>query len=71
MTSVKDANITINYNPKYLEYERLKDLKTTLLKAEIRDNPEDGYLKYVYGIELINVKNYHEGIRQFEEARKK
>lgn len=71
MTSVQDANITINYNSKYLEYERLKAQKTTLLKAELNDNPEDGYLNYVYGIELLNGKKYQESIIQFEEARKK
>lgn len=71
ITSVKDANVIINFNPNFLKYNQNKKLRTSLLKTVIKENPEDGYLNYVYGIDLINNNKYYEGINQFEIAQKK
>ncbi|OEF98891.1 hypothetical protein BHF71_02895 [Vulcanibacillus modesticaldus] len=68
ITNIKDVEITIIHQPdpdKYLQRQRMK---IELLKKDIKLNPTDSYLRYTYGIELLNNNQIEEAIKQFQEA---
>ncbi|MFZ7103242.1 MAG: glycosyltransferase [Peptococcaceae bacterium] len=40
-----------------------------ILKEELREYPDDSYLQYMYGIELLNQQRFPESIEYFQKAR--
>lgn len=68
ITSIKDAGIVILHQPDPQRFRQIQQLKRNLLEQEIREQPEDSYLRYVYGIELLNERKYDQAAEQFSEA---
>lgn len=68
ITSVKDAGISILHRPDPERHSQIHQVKMELLEEEIRDHPTDSYLRYVYGIELLNDKKSEQCVEQFREA---
>lgn len=65
--NIKDADIMVVQNDDYklsMEFESL----VSLLEEDLKQNMEDSYLQYMYGIELLNQKKYEESIAFFQRA---
>lgn len=70
MTITKETGITIYHQPNPDRHRYMQQLKMDLLKEEIITQPTDSYLRYVYGIELLNKNDYEQSIVHFQEALK-
>lgn len=68
LTSVKDEPITIIHRPNPERHAQIHQLKVELLVQEIQRYPEDPYLHYVYGIDLLNSEQMEPSIEQFQVA---
>lgn len=68
ITNVLDSEIQIFHYPDPVRFEEMRKLKMNLLTQEINQDPDNTYLHYVYGIELLNQKKYQEGVDQFQAA---
>ncbi len=53
------------------EASREKNLRSLLLQEDMLEHPQDGYLQYIYGIELLNKGDYEGSIEHFQNAREK
>lgn len=66
-TGIYDAFLPITCsNPSALGAEL--DQRAEQLEREVRQQPEDGYLQYMYGVMLLNRGNDEEGIRHLRSA---
>jgi glycosyltransferase involved in cell wall biosynthesis len=68
ISNLKDAEIRIDRQVDS-GLAREAASRRQLLKAELKEHPEDCYLQYMYGIELLNQKRYKESIPYFQKAR--
>lgn len=66
LNNIKDAGIRIvqQDNP---DLPR-EDLSAALLKGELSKHPEDSYLQYIYGIELLNQQKYEDSVVYLQKA---
>ncbi len=70
LANVKDSGIRIFQQEGPNLSSGDADQLSLLLKEDLKEYPEDGYLQYVYGIELLNRKQYEKSIEYFQRARK-
>lgn len=70
ITSVQDESILILHRPNPSRYKQIQQLKMNLLREEIEHHPEDPYLHYVYGIELLNAEQAEGSIVPLRQALK-
>jgi len=69
IASMKNANIQIvQRNDSTLSWEFSS--RVLLLQEEFIEHPEDSYIRYMYGLELLNHQKYDECIMHFQMARK-
>ncbi|AUG57886.1 glycosyltransferase [Acetivibrio saccincola] len=61
---VKDSGIKINSK------NSIRKDENYLLELELNENPNDGYIQYVYGIDLMNKKLYKESSKFFRKSEK-
>jgi glycosyltransferase involved in cell wall biosynthesis len=69
LTNIKDAGIRIVQQAEPTLSREIYSL-TMLLQEDLKEHPEDSYLQYMYGIELLNQKRYGESVVHFQKARK-
>lgn len=69
LTNIKDAGIQI-VQQSDVRLPRDNDSLTLLLQEELKEQPEDSYLQYMYGIELLNERRYKESSESFQKSRK-
>lgn len=67
LSNIQDAGIRITQQIDPI-LAREVDWRTLLLEEDIKEYPEDSYLQYMYGIELLNQKKYKESIIYFQQA---
>lgn len=68
-SSIKDSGIRIIHNTD-ADFSRKIQLLNLLLQEDLNNHPEDSYLQYMYGIELLNQRRFEESIEYFQKARK-
>ena len=68
LSNIKDSGIRIVQQPD-LESSGDFDQLSLLLEKDLKKNPEDSYLQYMYGIELLNQQRFEESIKYLEKAR--
>jgi len=68
LSNIKDAGIRIVQQGD-LDWSGDFDQLTLLLEEDLKKYPEDSYLQYMYGIELLNQQRFGEGIKYFQKAR--
>ncbi|AOY78153.1 glycosyltransferase [Clostridium formicaceticum] len=66
LSNIKDAGIRIFQQANTIS----SDTILFLLEEELENHPEDSYLQYIYGIELLNQQRYQESIGYLQKARK-
>ncbi|HHV97827.1 MAG TPA: glycosyltransferase, partial [Clostridiaceae bacterium] len=67
--NIKDSGIRIIHKTDAdLSYKI--QLLNSLLQEDLNDHPEDSYLQYIYGIELLNRRMFKESIEYFQKALK-
>jgi glycosyltransferase involved in cell wall biosynthesis len=69
LTNIKDGGIRIIQQANLSPSDE-NDSLSLLLQEELKENPEDSYLLYMYGIELLNNQRYEEGKEYFQKALK-
>ena len=68
ITNIKDTCIKIVHrDDSVLPWEISS--RILLLQEDIIEHPEDSYVQYIYGIELLNQQKYEESIMHFQKAR--
>ncbi|NJD01664.1 MAG: tetratricopeptide repeat protein, partial [Ruminiclostridium sp.] len=65
LSNIEDSGIRI---AQYGDSRQLRDSRFILLEEELEAYPDDGYLQYMYGIELLNRQRFEEGIAHFQKA---
>ncbi len=69
ISHILEANIYIT--PTQQQFQMREDISLTeLLAADLRDYPQDCYLKYIKGISLLNRKSYEAAAKALKEAHK-
>lgn len=68
LTSTKDVSITILHQPDPERFINMNQLKMELLYQLVQEKPTDSYLRYVYGIQLLNENKLDESVEQFKVA---
>jgi len=67
LSNIQDAGIQIIQQSNDSTPNKI-DMRTLLLEEDINENPQDGYLQYMYGIELLNIHKYEEAIIYFQKS---
>jgi len=67
LSNIQDAGIQIIQQSNDSTPNKI-DMRTLLLEEDINENPQDGYLQYMYGIELLNIHKYEEAIVYFKKS---
>jgi glycosyltransferase involved in cell wall biosynthesis len=69
MTGIIDSDLKITHRGRRTVSRQIRT-RISLLKEEAEENPEDAYLQYLFGIELLNSGKYEESLPYLEKARK-
>lgn len=67
LTGIADSGLQISFRDECTA--RGLQSRVSLLEKEAGENPEDAYLQYLYGIELLNAGKYEESLPHLEKAR--
>lgn len=66
--SVQDSHFRIMHRGERTAGWQLEE-RIRLLKEDLKERPQDGYVRYLNGVELLNLEKYEESAVQFELAR--
>ncbi|MCI1965849.1 MAG: glycosyltransferase [Oscillospiraceae bacterium] len=66
--SVQDAHLCITHRGEQTVGWQLKE-QIRLLKEDEKEHPQDGYVRYLEGIELLNLEKFEQSVEPFEAAR--